>query len=81
VIGVEMRFDDVVAKIRCPICRGSGTAEVNPHPRTCETCDGTGINPDVVDEAGGWDSWAITVHERPGPIVVVPLDQAVEVTG
>lgn len=67
-----MRFDDVVEKIRCPVCAGTGAA--NPQPGSCANCDGTGINPEVIDEAGGWDSWAITVHERPGPIVVVPLD-------
>lgn len=67
-----MRFDDVVEKIRCPVCAGSGAG--NPQPGSCANCDGTGINPEAIDEAGGWDSWAITVHERPGPIVVVPLD-------
>ncbi|HZD22296.1 MAG TPA: hypothetical protein VE569_02685, partial [Acidimicrobiia bacterium] len=72
-----MRFDDVVEKIRCPQCLGRGTP-TNPDTgegpdRTCPRCNGSGINPEVVDEASGWGTWAISVHDSPGWLVVVNL--------
>lgn len=74
-----MRYDDVVAVIRCPSCHGTGNNGAKATGQDpCPQCDGTGINPEVIDEAGGWGSWAITVHDRPGPILVVPLDEPAE---
>lgn len=69
-----MRFEDVVTRIRCPDCRGSGEVGDGPGSSAqCVRCGGSGIDPDVVDEASGWGTWAISVHDSPGWIVVVPL--------
>lgn len=64
-----MKFEDVVARIRCSHCWGSGEDGTGK----CESCGGSGIDPDVVDEASGWGTWAISVHDSPGWLVVVPL--------
>lgn len=64
-----MRFDDVVSQIRCPGCGGTGfQADDGP---ACQYCDGSGINPEVIEEASGWGTWAMSVHDRPGWIVAV----------
>lgn len=70
-----MRFDDVVEKIRCPRCHGTGTTTSgeNGSDPSCPECNGSGINPAVIDEASGWGTWAISVHDQPGWIVVVHL--------
>jgi hypothetical protein len=65
-----MRFDDVVNRIRCPGCRGTGSLADRS---TCELCNASGINPEVIEEASGWDSWAMTVHDSPGWIIAVHL--------
>lgn len=65
-----MKFDEVVERIRCHECAGSG--ELKSHER-CLPCGGSGIDPSAIDEASGWGTWAISVHDRPGYIVVVPL--------
>lgn len=64
-----MNFADVVNSIRCSNCAGEGLLGRNR--ATCVECGGSGINPGVVEEASGWDSWAISVHESPGWIVAV----------
>jgi DnaJ-class molecular chaperone len=70
-----MIFDEVVATIRCFPCGGSGANPTkDTDTTTCPVCEGSGINPEVIDEAGGWGNWAISVHDHPGPILVVPLD-------
>ena len=63
-----MRFDDVVSRVRCPGCGGTGSAADDG---TCQQCDGSGINPEVIEEASGWGTWAMSVHDRPGWIVAV----------
>lgn len=69
-----MRFEEVVTHIRCAECWGSGEVEVAPGAAVnCSRCGSSGIDPDVVDEASGWGTWAISVHDSPGWIVVVPL--------
>lgn len=66
-----MRFDDVVNQIRCQVCRGTGSAADETFP--CQHCNGSGINPEVLEEASGWDSWAMSVHDSPGWFVSVYL--------
>lgn len=69
-----MRFDQVVERIRCPGCLGDGTTHrTESSDRVCQQCNGSGINPEVIDEASGWGTWAISVHDRPGWLVVVNL--------
>jgi hypothetical protein len=64
-----MKFDDVVSRIRCPDCGGNGLAV--DEGASCEHCDGSGINPEIIEEASGWGTWAMSVHDRPGWIVAV----------
>ncbi len=70
-----MKFDDVVERIRCSDCLGRGTRPVvdagDGTDAVCETCNGSGIDPGVIDEASGWGTWAISVHDSPGWLVVV----------
>lgn len=66
-----MRFDDVVDQIRCPDCGGAGSANDERHH--CERCNGSGINPAALEEASGWDTWAMSVHDNPGWFVSVYL--------
>lgn len=66
-----MNFDEVVALIRCPTCRGRGWSPESVGRRPCEDCGESGINPAVLEEAGGWGTWAISVHDSPGWIVAV----------
>lgn len=69
-----MTFEDVVTHIRCANCGGSGKVDAEPGGAVdCERCGSSGIDPDVIDEASGWGTWAISVHDSPGWIVVVPL--------
>lgn len=66
-----MRFDDVVELIRCPACAGSGSTP--DEQATCQPCNGSGIDPEVIEEASGWGTWAMSVHDSPGWIVSVHL--------
>lgn len=69
-----MNFEDVVKRIRCADCWGSGKVDGDKGIAAgCPRCGSSGIDPDVVDEASGWGTWAISVHDAPGWIVVVPL--------
>ncbi len=64
-----MRFDEVVEQIRCPDCWGTGTDGGAP----CGECNGSGINPGSLEEASGWGTWAMSVHDNPGWFVSVYL--------
>lgn len=64
-----MRFDEVVERIRCPGCAGTGSKDSS----RCQLCAGSGIDPEIVEEASGWGTWAMSVHDRPGWIVAVHL--------
>ena len=66
-----MRFDDVVELIRCPACAGTGS--INSLTTPCQPCGGSGIDPEVIEEASGWGTWAISVHDSPGWIVSIHL--------
>lgn len=67
-----MRFDDVVDRVRCPDCAGTGDS-ASAEETVCQTCNGSGINPEVIEEASGWGTWAMSVHDSPGWIVAVHL--------
>lgn len=72
--GHLLRFDEVVEQIRCPDCLGDGIANAGQTSNTtCHQRNGSGINPEVIDEASGWGTWALSVHDRPGWLVVVNL--------
>ena len=66
-----MRYEDVVNMVRCPDCGGTGSGVDDES--SCLQCNGSGINPEVIEEASGWGTWAMSVHDRPGWIVAVHL--------